>query len=582
MSAGEVTRTAVIAHRLDSVAREMGLVLERSARSPIFAEACDFACGICDERGDLVSQLSGIPILAAAGSFSVQAVIRRYAGTIEDGDVFLVNDPYEGGNHLPDIGVITPVFAGGELLFFCVSRAHHGDIGGSAPGSYNAKATEIFQEGIRIPPTRLARKGELDSGLLRLLARNTRDPETFEADLLAQLGANRIGRERLLDIMRAHSPRVVRETVARILARAEDLARERLLALPDGDYQGAELVDDDGFQQEPIRVAVTVRKRADSILLDFSASDPQVRGFVNSSLVTTTTAAFLAVCWVLGPDVPRNGGTFRAIEVLAPRGSLLNPKPPAPVTLCTLTPAGEIIAAVFKALAPVAADRLPAGFGRFCGPSFFGTDPRTDRFYVGFAFCALGSGGALEGMDGRPYMAPLSNYGGVRTPNIEANEVQYPHLTIRHELEPDTGGAGRWRGGPGLRYHLRFYDPHPGIVMFGDGMKVPPHGLAGGLSGSPNRAGLSSAGATMPLASKEAPRELAPGDEIVLLSSGGGGWGDPAERDPDLVWQDVRAGLVSPAQARETYRVALGPDGPDAEATALLRAARKPDPGACR
>jgi len=204
-----------------------------------------------------------------------------------------------------------------------------------------------------------------------------------------------------------------------------------------------------------------------------------------------------------------------------------------------------------------ASEAAAAGYGRFCGPSFFGADPRTDDFYVGFAFCALGSGGAMAGLDGSPFMAPISNYGGVRTPNIESNEVQYPHLTLYHEFEPDTAGAGRFRGGPGIRYAICFYDPEPGMVMFGDGMKIPPYGLAGGHPGSLNRAELCTGGKTVKLASKESPRRLKPGDTVTLVSSGGGGWGNPLERDPQKVIEDVLDGLISSETAHRVYGVAV-------------------------
>lgn len=573
-----VIQQAVITHRLDGIAREMGLVLERSARSPIFAEACDFACGVCNAQGELVSQLNGIPILAAAGSFSVRAVLERYGDRIEDGDVFIVNDPYRGGNHLPDIGIITPVFAGEELIFFCVSRAHHGDIGGSAAGSYNAKATEIFQEGLRIPPLKLVSRGRLSEELLELISYNTRNPKMLKSDLMAQMGANRIGRERILEMIEAYSAETVRETLTQILNRAEVLARSRIAALPDGVYEGVEMVDDDGFQKEPIRICSKVVKSGENLTVDFSGSDPQVTGFVNSSIVTTKTAAYIAVLWVLGADIPRNGGAFRAIDIQAPRGSLVNPEDWAPVTLCTLTPASEIIAAIFKALAPVAPRQAPAGFGRYCGPSFTGVDPRTERFYVGFAFCALGSGGAMAGRDGQPYMAPMSNYGGVRTPNIETNEVQYPHVTLHHEMETDTAGAGRYRGGAGIRYAMRFYDPRPGVVMFGDGMKIPPYGLRGGRPGSVNRAWLKTSQTTTHLGSKEAFRQLASGDAIEMRSSGGGGWGDPLERDVESVLRDVLDDIVSLETARRVYGVAIGPQGIDREETRRLRQARTAHP----
>ncbi|HBV87433.1 MAG TPA: hydantoinase [Desulfosporosinus sp.] len=569
----EVIERAVIANHLDTITQEMGYALERSSRSPIFAEACDFACGICNGEGDLVSQINGIPILAAAGTFSVKEVIRKYSSEqIEEGDVFILNDPYQGGNHLPDIGIITPLVVAGEVLFYCVSRAHHGDIGGSVAGSYNAKATEIFQEGLRIPPIKLVSKGQVLNDVMDLILRNVRNPLMLQNDLCAQMGANQIGVARLAELLNDYSPARIKGTVEYLLDHAENLTRQAIEGMPDGDYSAEEWVDDDGFQENPIKIKVEVRIRGEEMTVDFEGTDPQVKGFVNSALVTSTTAAWIGALWALGPDIPRNSGAFRAIKVLLPEGSLVNPYDPAPVTLSTLTPASEIISSIFQALDSVAGQRLPAGFGRYCGPSFYGIDPRNQEFYVGFAFCALGSGGGISGRDGYPYMAPLSNYGGVRAPNIEANEIQYPHLTLCHEMEIDTSGAGTWRGGPGVRYSIQFQGDPTNIVMFGDGMKIPPFGAAKGKPGSLNYVELLTInGEKIPLESKEPSRSLSKGTVLTMVSSGGGGWGDPWQRDPGKVEQDVLDGVISRAKAREDYGVVVVEEGVDWAATTELR-----------
>ncbi|MDQ7092501.1 hydantoinase B/oxoprolinase family protein [Desulfosporosinus sp. PR] len=568
----EVIERSVIANRLDTIAKEMSYALEKSSRSPIFAEACDFACGICNSRGELVSQINGIPILAAAGTFSVQEVIAKYHEQIQEGDVFIINDPYQGGNHLPDIGIITPLIVKGEVLFYCVSRAHHGDIGGSVAGSYNAKATEIFQEGLRIPPIKLMSKGQMINEVMDLITRNVRNPQMLQNDLWSQIGANNIGIARLQELLQQYSATGIKKTLAYLLEHGEKMARLAIKALPDGEYSGEEWVDDDGFQTHPIKIKVTVKVRNEEMTLDFSGTDSQVKGFVNSAVVTSTSAAWIGALWALGPDIPRNSGAFRAIKVYLPKGSLVNPEDPAPVTLSTLTPASEIISAIFQALDSAAAERLPAGFGRYCGPSFYGLDPRNQEFYVGFAFCALGSGGGISGRDGYPYMAPLSNYGGVRAPNIEANEIQYPHLTLCHEIVMDSAGAGKWRGGPGVCYSLEFYGNPTNIVMFGDGMKIPPFGAHSGRPGSLNHSKLTRAGeAALLLGSKEDARSLPPGSVLTMISSGGGGWGDPYQREAEKVWRDVRDGYISVARAREDYGVALKNDGVDQEKTQKLR-----------
>lgn len=551
----DIILRSVISHRLDVIATEMGVALERSSRSPIFAEACDFACGICNWAGDLVSQLNGIPILAAAGSFSVQAVLEKYQGNINNGDVFIINDPYWGGNHLPDIGIITPVFNKDKLMFFAVSRAHHGDIGGSTAGSYNPKATEIFQEGLRIPPLKLFSKGTIISEVLDLITYNTRNPEMIKSDLLAQIGANQVGKQMIAALCTKYSNSTVKTVIKELLDHGEHLVHQKIAKIPDGTYIGIEYLDDDGFQEEPIKIQATVTIEGDSITVDFTGTDPQVKGFVNSSLVTTSTASYIAVLWGLSPEIPRNSGAFRAIKIIAPQGTVVNPYAPAPMTLCTLHPAGEIISAVFKALAQIIPEQIPAGFGRYCGPSFYGIDPRNNEFYVGFSFCCLGSGGAMAGMDGKPYMSPISNYGGVRTPNIEMNEVQYPHTTLCHEMESDTSGPGEFRGGTGVRYQIQFYSDAE-IVMFGDGKKIPPYALAGGGSGSTNSPMLKyKNGNQLLLNTKELPRKVQAGDTLTLITSGGGGWGNPKDRDLDKVREDLRNGLISRETARNVYGI---------------------------
>ena len=558
MSVDQIILQSVIAHRLDTIAQEMGVALERSSRSPIFAEACDFACGVCNHKGELVSQLNGIPILAAAGSFSVQAVLERYEDNIKEGDVFIVNDPYWGGNHLPDIGIITPVFYQDELVFFTVSRAHHGDIGGSVAGSYNTRATEIFQEGIRIPPIKLASKNCISDEVLTLITYNTRNPEMLKSDLLAQIGANRIGHDRLKTLLEKYGLKAVKESITQLLKKAEDLTKMEISKFPAGTYIGEEWLDDDGFQEAPVKIKTVVTFKQDHVIIDFTGSDKQVTGFVNSSLVTTKSAAYIALLWTLSPEIPRNSGAFRPIKIIVPTGTVVNPVAPAPVTLSTLHCASEIISAIFRACAKAVPEKIPAGFGRYCGPSFYGIDPRNQKFYVGFAFCCLGSGGGKKGQDGLPYMAPISNYGGVRAPNNEANEVQYPLLTLSHHLEIDTAGPGKYRGAPGVKYQVQFYGPDPSIVMFGDGMKIAPYGLEGGKEGSLNRNKLDAKGSnTESLKSKTPPRSLYSGDTLTLFASGGGGWGNPYERDPQLVYGDYKNGYISQESALTEYGVVV-------------------------
>ncbi|MCM1565841.1 MAG: hydantoinase B/oxoprolinase family protein [Dehalobacter sp.] len=565
-----INRT-VIANRLDSITKEMGLALEHSAHSPIFAEACDFACCICDRDGQLVSQLSGIPILATAGSFSVKSVLRKYPDSITNGDVFIINDPYDGGNHLPDIGIITPVFFEDNLMFFCVSRAHHGDIGGSTAGSYNPKATEIFQEGIRIPPTKLMRNNEFMGEILDLILINTRNPNMLKSDLLAQIGANKVAAKRILEMVEAYTPAVVNKAIAETLEQTEMLTKKRIREIPDGIYRATEYIDDDGFQEEPVKIEIAVKVEGERLLVDFAGTDPQVKGFINTSVVTATTASGIAVLWFLGDDIPRNDGAFRCIDVHLPKGSLVNPYEPAPMTLCTLTPASEMIGAIFQALNQAVPGRVPAGYTRYAGPSYYGTDPRNNRYYVGFSFCSTGSGGAMQGRDGKSYMSPMSNFGGVKTPDIESNEIQYPHITLYHEMETDTAGAGEYRGGAGMKYAFELYDEGSHIVNFGDGMKFAPYGLNGGNQGSLNKGFFVHQGESVVMASKEAPRRVAKGDQVILSSCGGGGWGKPLDRPVEKVYADVLDEIISIKTAKEIYGVVITETGIDYDKTNQFR-----------
>jgi N-methylhydantoinase B len=567
----DIINRTVIMNRLDSITSEMGIALERSAHSPIFAEACDFACCICDEDGELVSQLSGIPILATAGSFSVKAVLRKFGGAIADGDVFIINDPYDGGNHLPDIGIITPVFYEDELLFFCVSRAHHGDIGGSTAGSYNPKATEIFQEGLRIPPTRLMKNNEMLTDVLELIRLNTRNPDMLTSDFLAQIGSNRLAARRIKEMLSTYSVATVKKAVTESLIQTETLTRQRIAAIPDGTYTAVDYIDDDGFQTEPVKIAVAVTITGDRMLVDFSGTDAQVKGFINTSVVTATCASGIAALWFLGKDIPRNSGAFRCIEVNLPVGSLVNPNLPAPMTLCTLTPASEIIGVIFKALDQAQSGRVSAGYHRYLGPSFYGVDPRNDRYYVGFSFCSLGSGGAMAGHDGKPYMATLSNFGGVKAPNIESNEVQYPHLTLHHEMDGNTAGAGEYRGGCGMKYAFEITAEKGDVVNFGDGIKFAPYGLRGGHPGSLNRSVFVHDGEEIIMESKEAPRHAVKGDRIYLNTSSGGGWGEPMKRLPQKVYDDVLDEIISKETAEAVYGVIINETGIDFEKTEKRR-----------
>jgi len=335
---------ALVQNRLDQIARQMGWVMVRTSRSPIFNQSHDFSCYITDAAGYIVSQADGIPIHTGGGGFAIRAILRAFEGSIDDDDAFLLNDPYvAGGNHLPDWVIARPVFAAGELISFTCNRAHQSDIGGGAAGTYNPQATEIFHEGIRLPALKLVERGRVRADLWQLLMINTRCPELLDGDLRAMLGATQVGRESIAALAHEHGAEGTRALFDGILHHADTCLRSALSRLPDGVYKAQERFDTDCFETVNVALHLTLTKRGDRMTVDFTGTDPQIRGFKNSSLANTYAAVYAGIASFFDSDIPRNEGTFRSITIVAPEGSLVNAKPPAPLTMCTVFPAHEIM-----------------------------------------------------------------------------------------------------------------------------------------------------------------------------------------------------------------------------------------------
>ncbi len=568
---------SVIYNRLLTINQEMGITMINTSISPIFAEVHDFSCAICDWDNRIVAQIDGVPSHTASAMEAVKAVSREFAGDIHPGDVFVLNDPYLGGTHLPDVTVMKPIFHGGELQFVAINRAHHGDVGGMEPGSYAPQARELFHEGIRIPPLRIYRRERPIMDVVNMIRINTRMPDALWVDMKAQVASCRVAERRILELLDKYGAEKTRRTIEDIHRYAERRMRLEIARLADGSYHGESFLDSDGFSDEAIRIKVAVTIRGDEAFVDFTGSCPQVTGFVNSPLANTATCVYVAfLTTVTTPDIPHNEGVYRPIHISAPEGSVVNPRFPAPVASCTLDTACAILEACWMALSQVLPERVPAGWNRWNGPTITGTDPRNGSFYVMFGFNGFGGAGGMSGMDGRHYVGDGIDLGGLIAPNIETNEMDYPHITEFNELTPDSCGAGKFRGGCGARYRIRLHDENPTLVMFGDGKVHPPYGLFGGQPGSCNRAVINEGlPGERELQAKEAV-QLRRGDTYTSYPSGGGGWGDPLERDPEAVRADVRGGIVSPRSAREVYGVVLEGEAlqVDAGATRELRRQR--------
>lgn len=522
---------AVVQHRLESIAQEMGEVMLRTSMSQILNSSRDFSTALLDADCQLVAQGEGIPVHISALPPAGEAIRDFFGDDITEGDLFAVNDPYFGGSHLPDITVISPIFYEGKLRFYAVNRAHHSDVGGATHGGYNPSASEIYHEGIRIPPLKLYEHGIPRRDLLHMLAANVRHPENFLGDLNAQIGSVMIAGQRIRAMLERYGAERLQRCVSDLLSATETQVRQLIASWPDGVYHGETWVDDDGFGSTmvPIRAEVTIQ--GDTMTIDLSASSPQVTGFINSAYANTRSLAHAAIMYMAPADIPKNEGSMRPIRVVAPKGLVVNPNPPAPVCMSTNHCGEEIIEAVFKAVAPAVPHAVNAGFSRRLRFALTGTDPRTGRQFIWHFFFARGGGGASQGCDGWSYVGEVNVAGGIRSPSIEVTEERFPFFIEYEELRPDSGGDGTWCGGLGARFAM-VYEGQDGARLntAGDGTVTPPFGLFGGTPGKPHCYRLVSNGVERVLGSKETGVRVQPGDRVVCESAGGGGFGDPAER----------------------------------------------------
>ncbi|RMF83578.1 MAG: hydantoinase B/oxoprolinase family protein [Nitrospinota bacterium] len=537
---------AVVQHRLESIAQEMGEVMIRTTMSQILNSSRDFSTAILDAEGQLVAQGEHIPVHISALPPAVAAIRDYFGEEIQEGDLFLLNDPYFGGSHLPDITVIYPIFYEGRVCFYAVNRAHHSDVGGGTHGGYNPAATEIYHEGIRIPPLKLYERGVPRRDLLQMLAVNVRHSENFLGDLNAQIGSVMIAAQRLYTLLDRYGAERLLRCVEEILQATERQVRQLIASWPDGVYRGETLLDDDGFEHSRIPIRATVTIRGDSMTIDLSESSPQVTGFINSAYANTRSLAHVAIMYMAPADTPKNEGSMRPITVIAPKGLIVNPHPPAPVCMSTNHCGEEIIEAVFKALAPAVPEAINAGFSRRLRFAITGRDPRTDRRFIWHFFFARGGGGASYGHDGWPCVGEINVAGAIRSPSVEITEERFPFFIKRCDLRPDSGGAGTWRGGLGATFEMVYEGAEPArLNTAGDGVIIPPYGLFGGEPGKPHLYKLISDGKERVLRSKETGIMVKPGDRIICLSAGGGGYGDPQARSADKRAWDLKNGYCT-------------------------------------
>jgi len=553
----------VVKNSLYAAAEEMKVVLAKTAYSPILKSAGDYSCGVFDVSGNMVAQGPDLPIHLGSMPDAVKAVVQSVEAMAEDfqpGDIFIHNDPYFGGSHLPDVNVVSPAFREGRLLGFACVRAHWPDIGSATPGSYGA-VTEIFGEGLRLPPVRLYSAGKLNRDVDAIIFCNVRTPDERRGDLNAQIAANRRGSERLSELAGKYGADVLLRIMGEVMDYSDAMMRALLRDLPDGEGSFEDFCDGDGIlepgatEDETFTVCMKVKKFGDALVVDFTGSDPQVAGPMNAPLSVTASGVFTSVKMAVDPTgmIPPNSGCWRSVTVIAPEGSVVNATFPAPVVYANHEMSHRISDMMFGALAAFMPDRVMAcSQGTSAILTLGGVDYRTGGRYVSYE-TIKGGFGARPTKDGINCVASgISNT--MNTP-IEVLEMSFPVRVEYYEIIADSGGAGKYRGGCAARRAWRILGNDAQAAVCCERTKSPPFGLDGGKAGTPMRIHLeTSDGARRELISKGG--FTAPADSRVLFEvPGSGGYGAPEERDPVSLRNDLRNGYVSLNAARRYYGV---------------------------
>jgi N-methylhydantoinase B len=533
---------AVIQNGLQQVCNEMDTAFVRAAFSPVIAEGLDRSDGIYHRStGDLIAQGElGLPIFVGTMQFSTRAVIDR-ARDVEDGDIFIVNDPYMGGTHLMDVKFVKPFFYKGRLFAWLANTGHWPDTGGMVPGGFSAKATEVEQEGLRLPPVKLYKRGVIDEEILSIILSNIRVADQRIGDIRAQAAALEIGERRLTGLLDRYGVDTVEHAIELLRVGASQQMRAKIATIPDGDYRSMTIVDSDGVVDEALEINLLIRKRGETLEFDLSRSSPPCRGPMNSVIATTKSAIYLAIKHIF-PEVPINAGTFEPLDIPIPAGTFLDAHYPRPVSGCAAEVSQRIAEAVFLALADALPERL---FGAPAGTSgnlaIGGTDSKTGQNFVMYIVTGGGYGGSTS-FDG--ISNGCSTIGIAKTPPIEILEQRFPILFEEFAIAEGSAGAGRHRGGFGVRYALtlRRGEARASFVM--DHGRVGPPGVLGGEPGQPNKIEIQQNGKKLvPVhLSKDQDIQLRGGDVIRVQTPGGGGYGPSSERLTELIDRDVRYG----------------------------------------
>ena len=547
----ELFRNAIVA-----LGDEMALTIYRAAYSGVLKNIMDYSTAVCDAQGRLVAQGLSLPGHLCSIPSALQSCLRYFGDDIADGDVIFHNDVFSFGNQNNDVAVYKPIFHDGALVAWAAVKGHQADIGGAVPGGYNPNAKEVWQEALRIPPVKVYEKGKLRRDVWDLIFANIRF-DIVQHDLKAQMGACTIGERRIRALLQKYGRDVFETHKMALFDATEKMMQAEIARIPNGVYSGEGMVYFDGHHQGSqfvIRVTITVEDA--HVKFDYSKTDAQTDGFVNGTYTSSASATLLTFLQFINPDIPHNEGMIRPIDIVIPEGTILNARYPKATTFGNhLCPPNAD--AIIRALAPVIPDRVTAGWNNLLCSLTTGLDPETNEKYVDIGFMGLkGGSGAMQGTDGYDHIGMIDASGGVLDQDYEMFELQTPHQLIQHEYICDSGGAGQWRGGLGVETRFKIGSDATQLVTFGDGDFEPAFGLFGGHDSMLNSIEL-----CFPDGTRVVPRNkdlilgVPKGTLYHQVAGGGGGYGDPKQRDRKKVAEEVRNGVISPQAARDLYGI---------------------------
>ena len=553
---------SIFNNALINACREMGTAMMRTSYSPIFNEGLDFSCMIFNTRAEMIGQAEFCPTMLGSAQYAVKWTVEELGlDSFEPGDVVIHNDPYRGQCHMPEHMVLKPVFFEDKLQCFVANIAHIGEIGGMAPGSFAADATEIYQEGLRLPPVKIMSRGEYVKDIWRIVLANHRTPKTSWGDLHAMIGSLNIAETRMLELLERHGAEFVEKAADQLLDYSERWMRAEIRDIPDGTYKYEDCMEDDGITNEPVWMRLKLVIQDDEVIADWRDSDPQSLGPVNATFVVTAAATYSALLHVTSKDIPLNSGCYRPVKLVTKPGTVVNVRHPGPCVGGNTETHPHLQNVVMAALSQAIPERaIAAEAGTACNFLFGGVHPDTGEYYTNYHFDG-GGWGATASHDGNAVSCPVN--GNCRNTPAEVLESKYPFLTLEYSMRPDSGGAGKFRGGLGGTRVLRVTGPEITVSALLDRTRTHPWGLLGGGEGASGGLFVKKKGDTQfrtfsevygtVSASKFTRIKLKEGDEVKIQSPGGGGYGPPAERPPEAIEEDIRQGFVSPEAARQLY-----------------------------